>query len=466
MQNKLEILFVNPHPVRTAGCNISLLSLLKSLDPTQIRAHVATQSHGSFRRDLDALGILAIDYQTTGGWFPAPIQLYQHLATMRERVMRLVSVIKTQRISLVYTNAEFAFEGPLAAALSNTPHIWAQRILFSADLDILSHFPLSEVALGELMIETSDRIVPNSPSVLRSFPSTIPASKLTLIESGLAIPESYPSQPDARTRLAPLAPIGQHSKLVLTIGRISPEKDLLTFVRTAAQVLAQSSHPDIHFVHAGNATVPPYLEEVRQACRALGIEGRVHFLGEIDPALINTLYRAADLVLFTSLSFEGFARVCAEAMLAGLPVVSTRCGGPEDYIQDHQTGFLCDVADVDALAQRTCWLLDNPREGHAMGARGSAVIAAHYDERIINKKWLNLFQEVMAEPRTPTPGKALRFELLINLLVRIGQAGIAQAALESRLRRTERLAENILGNRLARSIKKLLRPSPGCGQNK
>lgn len=461
MRDTLEVLFVNPHAVRTAGCNISLLSLLKSLDPTQIRAHVATPGQGNFREELDALGIAVIDYQTAGGWFPAPIQLYQHLATLRERVMQLATVIKSQSISLVYTNAEFAFEGPLAAALSNTPHIWAQRILFAADLDILNHFPLSEAALGELMAETSDRIVPNSPSVLRSFPGTIPASKLTVIESGLTIPESYPSRAQARASLAPRVPMGPHSLLVLTIGRISPEKDLLTFVRTAAQVLAQNRHQDIHFVHAGQATVPPYFEEVRQACRTLGIEQRVHFLGEIDPPRINTLYRAADLVLFTSLSFEGFARVCAEAMLAGRPVVATRCGGPEDYIQDQQTGFLCDVADVAALAQRTSWLLDNPREGDAMGARGSAVIAAHYDERIINKKWLDLFQDVLAEPRPPTSGKALRIELLINLLTQIGQAGIARAALESRLRRTERLTELMLDNRLARTVKKLLRPPRG-----
>lgn len=243
---------------------------------------------------------------------------------------------------------------------------------------------------------------------------------------------------------------------MLTVGHISSEKDLATFIRTAARVLEQPAHTDVHFVHVGNVTDPSCLDYLTSLCRDLGLENRIHFLGAIEIDRMHEIYRGADVFLLTS-THEGFARVCAEAMLAGLPVIATRCGGPEDYIREGDTGFLCDVGDVETLAQRVNWVLGNPEAGRDMGTRAPIWIAEHYDERILNAKWMALFEELVSRPRIAEPTRTLQIELLINMLTHIGQTGVDTHDMSLRLTQAEGLTKLIMDNPLARGMKSVLR---------
>jgi glycosyltransferase involved in cell wall biosynthesis len=64
---------------------------------------------------------------------------------------------------------------------------------------------------------------------------------------------------------------------------------------------------------------------------------------------IPELYRMTDCWLIPS-TIEGFGMPGLEAAACGCPLVSTRCGGPEDYIEHGNNGYLVDVDDVEAIA--------------------------------------------------------------------------------------------------------------------
>ena len=66
---------------------------------------------------------------------------------------------------------------------------------------------------------------------------------------------------------------------------------------------------------------------------------------------IPKLYRKTDCWLLSS-TLEGFGMPGLEAAACGCPLVSTRCGGPEDYIKHEYNGYLVDVNDVEAMADR------------------------------------------------------------------------------------------------------------------
>lgn len=453
----LNILVLNPDPRRTAGCNLSLLGIIAGLDATRFRVHFATPSNCEYYEELDRLGVHALDYCANNWWYPTRWQFHQHLAELRGRVDQLSTTIRVNRIRLVYTNAEYAFEGALAAAIEGIPHIWAQRVLFAADIDVLRHFPLSGPALAQVMAELSDKIVGNSNAVVRSFPTSVPRDKLAQIESGIDVPPLLSPHSEAKYALSSLVGIPPGCRIVLSVGRISPEKDLVTMVRTAACVVGDSARADTHFIHVGRVTVQTYREELALLCRDLGIEKQIHFLGEVPNERMGEIYRGADVFLLTSLRFEGFARVCAEAMLAELPTVATRCGGPEDYIQDGATGFLCDIGDVGALAQRILWILDNQSASRAIGVAAYKYVSERYDKRVLNDRWMTLFEELVSRPREHDSGRVLRVELLINMLTQIGQLGVESHEAEQRLRRTGKWPHLIMNNRLVRSAKSLLR---------
>jgi hypothetical protein len=109
-------------------------------------------------------------------------------------------------------------------------------------------------------------------------------------------------------------------------------------------------------------------------------------------------------------------------MLAEVPVVSTRCGGPEDYVIESQTGYLTEVADIQTLATHTSYLLNHPDEAKLMGARARELVASKYDIHRMNNLWMNLFDELIAQPQS-SAFSALTLELLVNTLTLLGETG-------------------------------------------
>ena len=66
---------------------------------------------------------------------------------------------------------------------------------------------------------------------------------------------------------------------------------------------------------------------------------------------IPELYQQTDCWLVPS-TLEGFGMPGLEAAACGCPVISTRCGGPEDYVKEGHNGYLVDVGDVEGMAER------------------------------------------------------------------------------------------------------------------
>lgn len=73
--------------------------------------------------------------------------------------------------------------------------------------------------------------------------------------------------------------------------------------------------------------------------KRLSLEERVRFLGARDRAELPAFYNRLDVFVIPSTQ-EGLGIVGLEAMACGCPVVSTRCGGAEDYVHDGVNGFL------------------------------------------------------------------------------------------------------------------------------
>jgi glycosyltransferase involved in cell wall biosynthesis len=338
--------------------------------------------------------------------------------------------------------------------MSEIPHVWCMRPPFTQNLDILKYFPLSPAALGQAMNDLSSVIVADCVWQLASFPASVPQEKLRVIESGLEIPLTLKNKDTARRELAERIDIPANSRIVLNVSRMSPEKDLATFVQMAKAVIDEQGS-DVHFVHLGQPAPAEYAASIHKLVEELGLQAHFHHIDEIDR--IFDVMRAADVFLFTSVNYEGLARVCAEAMLVEVPVVSTRCGGPEDYVIEGQTGYLTDVADVHALAARTSFLLSHPEEAQATGGRARQLIAAKYDVNRMNILWMDLFDELIAHPQPPA-FNALTLELLVNTLTLLGETGAQTSQQDGRLRTLEGwLAplKNNIAMRALRSVKAL-----------
>jgi len=98
------------------------------------------------------------------------------------------------------------------------------------------------------------------------------------------------------------------------------------------------------------------LQELRRRCKESGLQDYVRFMGDLPNDGIEAVYAGADIFLQPSHA-EGFPRVLIEAMVSGLPVVSTDAGGSAEILGPRQQEFVVDKDDPNAFARATCSLL-------------------------------------------------------------------------------------------------------------
>jgi N-acetyl-alpha-D-glucosaminyl L-malate synthase BshA len=90
--------------------------------------------------------------------------------------------------------------------------------------------------------------------------------------------------------------------------------------------------------------------------RDLGIAEHVRFLGKQDA--IEEILSVSDLFLMPSQS-ESFGLAALEAMACKVPVISTNAGGLPELNVEGVTGFLKNVEDVDGMAERAIYILED-----------------------------------------------------------------------------------------------------------
>jgi glycosyltransferase involved in cell wall biosynthesis len=172
--------------------------------------------------------------------------------------------------------------------------------------------------------------------------------------------------------------VGEDHRLVVWIGRLNRQKDPVTFVRAARQILDRM--PQTRFVMVGEDPLGESLEpEVRGTIRELGLEGNVSLLGYRSD--VHRILVAADVVMHTSL-YEGLGRSIVETMLSGVPLVATAVDGvKEAVISGERGGLLVPPRSPEALADAAVRLIENPDLAARVTLAGRSWAKERFDVR-------------------------------------------------------------------------------------
>jgi glycosyltransferase involved in cell wall biosynthesis len=183
--------------------------------------------------------------------------------------------------------------------------------------------------------------------------------------------------------------IPPHSRVLLSVGAISWEKDPLTHVAVASR--AMRLLPDAMHVMVGDG---PMRAEVEDAIRHDGLNGRVMLLGQRRD--VGDVLAAGDLLLFASRSdgMEGMPAILIEAGIAGLPIVGYRVAGVSEIVDEGVTGILVPAGDRDALADGALRLLTDPKASRNMGEAARARCHDQFSIAEIALRYHALYGEV------------------------------------------------------------------------
>ena len=87
--------------------------------------------------------------------------------------------------------------------------------------------------------------------------------------------------------------------------------------------------------------------------------------------------------------------VIIEAMACGIPVVSTRSGGPDGIIRDGHDGYLTEVGNVGELTDRLTRLLSNEPLNRSMGEAARKTVLERFDSRVAGKALLETYDALL-----------------------------------------------------------------------
>ena len=176
---------------------------------------------------------------------------------------------------------------------------------------------------------------------------------------------------------------------ILMVGRATDPRKNVKLLLHAFSIIKRQ-FPKLKLIIVGDK---PKNGKLEQLCAKLGIEDSVYLLGRLLNEYTIEYYTQAKLFVLSSLQ-EGLSIVVLESMACETPVVSTKCGGPEEIITHGENGYLVENNNAEALADGVCKLLSDENLRRKMGKRAREHICQHYSLEQIKPKFIEVYKEI------------------------------------------------------------------------
>lgn len=309
-------------------------------------------------------------------------------------LFRLFRIIRKNGYDIVHTHtAKAGVIGRLAALFAGTPIIihTLHGITFHQNLNRLSRY--SYIILEKIVGRFTSRFITVGEDLRKKYiyHGIGTPEKYTTIYSGFEL-NSFVADGNIddeeikreRNRLG----ISNDDTILGTVSRLEPRKGHVYLFDALKQIL--NANKKIKLLVAGNGD---YENELRKYVRQNQLSDHVIFLGFRRD--VPRIMRIMDIFTLTSL-WEGLPRVLVQAALMQLPVVTFDVEGAWEVVKENENGFIVPVADVDQLAERLKFLIDNPDLAKVMGKRGRDFVSSKWDTSEMVNKITQLYESTIS----------------------------------------------------------------------
>jgi glycosyltransferase involved in cell wall biosynthesis len=182
---------------------------------------------------------------------------------------------------------------------------------------------------------------------------------------------------------------------VLLAARLLWEKGVKEYVQASRTLRAQGRR--IRFLLAGASDPGNPAAVPEAAVRSWVDEGIVEWIGHVDD--MPALFASSDVFVLPSYYREGLPKSLIEAAACATPLITTDMPGCRDVVTDGVDGLIVPPRDADALGTAIARLLDAPELARKLGLAARAKTLAVFDERIVIRRTLETYEEVLDGPR-------------------------------------------------------------------
>ena len=164
-------------------------------------------------------------------------------------------------------------------------------------------------------------------------------------------------------------------------------KNIRRGLQALAKLRAEGKLTDFHYTVVGTGyLLDGYVENAKE----LGLTDAVSFVGQKTHEEIAQILTRSDIMLVTS-NTETFCIPAIEATAAGVPVVSTKCGGPEGFLTP-DAAELCEVDDPDSLADGIWRMVQRLPSLEEEKVRA---VARPFDSAAVAQQAISYYEEVL-----------------------------------------------------------------------
>jgi glycosyltransferase involved in cell wall biosynthesis len=192
--------------------------------------------------------------------------------------------------------------------------------------------------------------------IARGAARTIAVSRFLadrLAELGLAVDPVVIPNPVSVTSPAPMPWAERHA--IAHVSIMGPAKNLGMLLQAVDQLRYRRTDFVLRLIGDGELRA-----DLEQMAAKLYLADFVQFAGRVSADEVRAFLTDSVFTVVSS-THETFSAVAAESLMCGRPVLSTRCGGPEEFVTS-DVGRLIEAGSVDALVEGLDWMLDHFRE--------------------------------------------------------------------------------------------------------
>jgi UDP-glucose:(heptosyl)LPS alpha-1,3-glucosyltransferase len=211
----------------------------------------------------------------------------------------------------------------------------------------------------------------------------VPEERIVIIENGINTQEFTPATPTEKNNYKASLSLSTKQPLVLFIGSGFERKGAFHLVQAIAGI------DDFQAVIVGH---DKRLKQLKNLCRTLHIENRVHIVGPKDD--VKPYLKAADIFCLPSI-YDSLPNALLEALCSGLPVVVSNGVGIADKVLRHGAGVVCDINPKSiSLGILDAW---NNKETFSNNALR---LSKEFDIQIKSEAWLKLYNQMIQKKKT------------------------------------------------------------------
>ncbi|MFJ5757788.1 N-acetyl-alpha-D-glucosaminyl L-malate synthase BshA [Neobacillus sp. NPDC093182] len=270
----------------------------------------------------------------------------------------------------------------LAKQMSNVD-VKIVTTLHGTDITVLGYDPSLTEAI-KFGIEKSDVVTAVSRSLIEQTHELIQPDKQ--IETVYNFIDERIYQKRDANHLKKEFGIKDNEKIVIHVSNFRPVKRVQDVVKTFARI---SAAMPARLLLVGDG---PEMTPVCRLVKKLGLTDKVHLLGKQEN--LDELYSISDLKLLLS-EKESFGLVALEAMACGVPCIGTNVGGMPEVIQHGETGYICELGDIDDISSKAIKVLSDQQLHQQFAANGVGVVNTKFRAEQIVGQYEQLYFKLL-----------------------------------------------------------------------